>query len=282
MLRDKDLVEFALGFQPGSRFSRNPDPSVSQAWQTGRDPRGYWTGFGGPRRGGIGAGVTLASESASSRLASKGYSPEDAETRPPQVICRCLLIPALPSLLLRGALGNLGGDYFLRIFYRDFQGDPKHVQEGYCQSRYLVKSYKSVFTAPSSAEKDDDENTPPMKKAKTAGPNGKCVAVILNMDGKVTGRSIAYVAVLLWLSLTTTTAWIDEYYDVSLAQMYDFIVDYFEGPEEGTLARERIDALLAWWNKQIYPAHASSTATNKTSVASRAALREQRAAMESA
>ncbi|KAJ6602965.1 hypothetical protein B0H10DRAFT_2440659 [Mycena sp. CBHHK59/15] len=152
---------------------------------------------------------------------------------------------------VRGALGNLGGDYFLRIFYRDFQGDPKHVQEGYCQSRYLVKSYKSVFTAPSSAEKDDDENTPPMKKAKTAGPNGKCVAVILNMDGKVTGRSIAYVVVLLWLSLTTTTAWTDEYYDVSLAQMYDFIVDYFEGPEEGTLARERIDALLAWRNKYV-------------------------------
>ncbi|KAJ6615970.1 hypothetical protein B0H10DRAFT_1949449 [Mycena sp. CBHHK59/15] len=259
MLRDKDLVEFALDFQPGSRFSRNPDPSVSQAWQTGRDPRGYWTGFGGPRRGGIGAGVTLASESASSRLASKGYSPEDAETRRHRVGT------------VRGALGNLGGDYFLRIFYRDFQGDPKHVLEGYCQSRYLVKSYKSVFTAPSSAEKDDDENTPPMKKAKTAGPNGKCVAVILNMDGKVTGRSIAYVAVLLWLSLTTTTAWIDEYYDVSLAQMP-------RGRHAGEGTNRRAPRLV----EQIYPAHASSTATNKTSVASRAALREQRAAMESA
>lgn len=36
-----------------------------------------------------------------------------------------------------------------------------------------------------------------MKKAKVAGPNGKCVAVRLHMDGKVTGRSIAYVAVLV-------------------------------------------------------------------------------------
>ncbi|KAF7362263.1 hypothetical protein MVEN_00572700 [Mycena venus] len=168
---------------------------------------------------------------------------------------------------VRGAKADIGASFFMRVFYRGFHGDPKNVQEGFTQSAYMVKSYKSVFTAPSSAEQDDDENTPPMKKAKT-GPNGKCVAVRLGMNGKVTGRSIAYIAVLLWLSLTTATIWIDEYYNVSLPQMYDFFVDYFEGPAEGTQARERIDELLAWWNMQIFPAHASSAATNKTAAAS--------------
>ncbi|KAF7366086.1 hypothetical protein MVEN_00484900 [Mycena venus] len=179
---------------------------------------------------------------------------------------------------VRGAQVDIGADFFMRIFYRDFHGDPKEVQEGFTQSAYMVKSYKAVFTAPSSVEQDDDENTPPLKKAK--GPNGKCVAVRLGMNGKVTGRSIAYIAVLLWLSLTTATTWTDEYYNVSLPQMYDFFVDYFEGPAEGTQARERADELLAWWNMQIFPAHASSAATNKTAAASRTALREQRAAME--
>ncbi|KAJ7808176.1 hypothetical protein B0H14DRAFT_2609093 [Mycena olivaceomarginata] len=113
-----------------------------------------------------------------------------------------------------------------------------------------------------------------------AAQRRKCVAVRLGMNGKVTGRSIAYIAVLLWLSLTMATIWIDEYYNVSLPQMYDFFVDYFEGPVEGMQAREHIDELLAWWNMQIFPAHASSAATNKTAAALRAALREQRATME--
>ncbi|KAF7363033.1 hypothetical protein MVEN_00655100 [Mycena venus] len=181
----------------------------------------------------------------------------------------------------RGALIDLGGNYFLRIFYRDFTGDPENLEKGYLQSRYLVKSYKSVFTSPSSAKKHEEENVPPTKKSKTAsGPIGKSNAVKLGMDGKVTGRSIAYIAVNLWLSLTTAVAWTDEYYGVSLAQMYDFIVDFFEEPKEGTRARERADELLAWWNKEIFSAHSSSAATNKTTSASRAALMAQRAAME--
>lgn len=81
-----------------------------------------------------------------------------------------------------------------------------------------------------------------------------------------------------------------------MAQMYDFLVDFFEEPEEGTQARARVDALLAWWNqyvllyiiyirltldhRQIFPTHASSAATNNVTVASRSVLLAQRAAME--
>ncbi|KAJ7894120.1 hypothetical protein B0H13DRAFT_1719353 [Mycena leptocephala] len=172
---------------------------------------------------------------------------------------------------------TVGSNYFFRVFYEGFQGDPKKVVPGFLKSRYVVKSYKAVFTAPSSAE-DDDENTPPMKKLKaaTGGPIGKAVATILGMNGMVTPRSIAYVAVLVWLSLTNVSTWKEEYYSVSLPQMYDFIVDFFEEPAVGSEAREGADALLSWWNQQIFPAHASSAATHKTSIASRAALRAER------
>ncbi|KAJ7462508.1 hypothetical protein FB451DRAFT_1404300 [Mycena latifolia] len=41
-----------------------------------------------------------------------------------------------------------------------------------------------------------------------------------------------------------------------------------------------VDALLAWWNKQISPTHAASAAVHRTAVDSRSQLRTQRAAME--
>ncbi|KAJ7907996.1 hypothetical protein B0H13DRAFT_2331857 [Mycena leptocephala] len=57
--------------------------------------------------------------------------------------------------------------------------------------------------------------------------------------------------------------------------MYNFIVDYFEAPREGTPRREQADKLLAWWNQQIFPTHASSASTHRTAVNSMAKLRAQ-------
>ncbi|KAJ7754679.1 hypothetical protein DFH07DRAFT_773666 [Mycena maculata] len=192
-------------------------------------------------------------------------------------------------------------NYFLRVFYEKFKGDPTRVEVGFLKSRYLVKVwrrislfrcsfligisqvYKAIFTAPSSAEKDDEEeNLPPTKKHKlTSKASRKAVADIVGMDGKVSGRSIGYAGVNLFVSLTNASQWpAESYYGVSLPQMYDFIVDFFEAPRPETQARERADALLAWWNKQIFPMHAASAATNRTSVDSRELLRAQRAELE--
>jgi hypothetical protein len=55
----------------------------------------------------------------------------------------------------------------------------------------------------------------------------------------------------MWFSLTTASTWTDEYYSVSLQQLYDFIVDFFEEPAEGSQAREQADALLSWWNQCV-------------------------------
>ncbi|KAJ6540164.1 hypothetical protein DFH09DRAFT_1368566 [Mycena vulgaris] len=184
---------------------------------------------------------------------------------------------------LRSGAIDLGGNYFVRVFYERFSGDPNKVEVGFLKSRYLVRSYKAVFTAPASAEKDDgDENTRPSKKAKATATPRKAVCEILGMNGKVTPRSIAYVAILVYFAFTNAGNWTTEYYGVSFPQMYDFIVDFFEAPKAGTGARKRADDLLTWWNKKIFPTHASSAATHQTSIASRSKLREQRAAMEMA
>ncbi|KAJ7270461.1 hypothetical protein C8J57DRAFT_1468495 [Mycena rebaudengoi] len=106
----------------------------------------------------------------------------------------------------------------------------------------------------------------------------KVVAELLGLNGKVTARSIAYVAVLVCVATADATFWTHDYYGVSLPQLYDFIVDFFEAPGPGTDARARADDLLKWWNQQIFPTHASSAASHRTAVASRAALRQQRAA----
>jgi hypothetical protein len=75
--------------------------------------------------------------------------------------------------------------------------------------------------------------------------------------------------------------------------MYNFIVNYFEAPREGTPHRQHVDKLLAWWNqcvvhfyllplsnswrdRQIFPTHASSASTARTSINSMAKLRAQR------
>ncbi|KAJ6544747.1 hypothetical protein B0H10DRAFT_2082222 [Mycena sp. CBHHK59/15] len=138
-----------------------------------------------------------------------------------------------------------------------------------------------IFTAPSSADAEEDENTPPAKKpSRTTKPVCKTVADIVGMNGKVSPRSLAYVVVLVYLSLTTATQWTTEYYGVSMVQLYDFIVDFFEGPKPGSAAKARADALLAWWNKKIFPSHAASAATHQTTVNSRAMLKAQRRAME--
>ncbi|KAJ7090535.1 hypothetical protein C8R44DRAFT_861301 [Mycena epipterygia] len=183
--------------------------------------------------------------------------------------------------LRSGALA-LNESFYSRVFYLGFKGDPDDLDTGFLKSRYLVKawrfsSYKIVFTGPSSA-KDDVENGPPEKKSKTNKAIRKPVCEIMRMNGKVTPRSIAYIAITLHFALTNAQSWTPNYYGFSYPQMYNFIVDYFEAPGAGTPHRAHVDALLAWWNQQIFPTHASSASTNPTAASSMAKLRAQRRA----
>ncbi|KAJ7197109.1 hypothetical protein C8J57DRAFT_1546237 [Mycena rebaudengoi] len=132
-----------------------------------------------------------------------------------------------------------------------------NVDDGFFQSRYLVKSYKICFTVPKSA-KDDIENEPAHKKAKRIAARAvrKPPAEILLMIGK------PYYIIYLHVC-----------YGFSYPQMYNFIVDYFESPREGTPYRAHVDKFLSWCNQQIFTAHASSASTASTSVNSMFKLR---------
>ncbi|KAJ7491862.1 hypothetical protein B0H11DRAFT_2277774 [Mycena galericulata] len=220
----------------------------------------------------------------------KQYAPllsDDRETRGVQNdYCLGLLAPIEHDVAdeeIRIALrGNsttikLNESFYARLFYSGFQGDPEDVDNGFLKSRYLVKGYKSIFTGPASA-KEHAEN-PPEKRPRTSGKAiRKPPCEILHMKGQVTGRSIGYVCVIEHQGLTTARQWTPEYYGISYPQMYNFIVDYFEAPLPGTPERAHADALLKWWNQQIFPNHASSASTNSTAVNSMAKLRAQRLA----
>ncbi|KAJ7017045.1 hypothetical protein C8F04DRAFT_1406333 [Mycena alexandri] len=179
---------------------------------------------------------------------------------------------------LRDSSLAINQSFYCRVFYLDFQGDPENVAKGFLQSRYMVKGYKAVFTGPASAKFEEFENIPPEKRLKTTTgrrSTRKPPCDIFHMGGKVTPRSIAYIAVILHFALTNAAIWTSEYYKFSYPQMYNFIIDYFEAPRAGTPQRERADKLLDWWNQQIFPNHAVSASTSRTAVSSMAKLRAQ-------
>jgi hypothetical protein len=101
--------------------------------------------------------------------------------------------------------------------YPKGRANPELVERGFLRSRLLLQVgsvphiftyadsfqvYCSIFTSPSSSEGFDDENDdgPARKKHKSGRQKNATkshVASLLNMDGKVTGRSIAYAAVMV-------------------------------------------------------------------------------------
>ncbi|KAJ7062846.1 hypothetical protein C8F01DRAFT_1281985 [Mycena amicta] len=182
---------------------------------------------------------------------------------------------------IRAKRASLAPNYWARLFYAGFKGDKDNVEAGYLQSRYLVKAANVILFASDEVVDDEDaENEPPRKKHKSNKVVRKAVAELSGLNGKMTGRVIAYVAVVLYASLLPISQWQDIHNDISLPQFYDFIVDFFEEPAAGSEARKRVDTLLSWWNQKIFKMHASSANTYKPTVNSRAALRAQRAAQE--
>ncbi|KAF7295406.1 Alpha beta-hydrolase [Mycena indigotica] len=174
-------------------------------------------------------------------------------------------------------------NYYVRALYAGFRGDPNDVEKGFLKSRYLLRTVSAIFLTSTEVEDgdDDSENQPPAKKpTKKRSSTRKTCAELAGLNGKITGRAIAYGAVQLYLSLTTVYQWAEVYGGVSLPQMYDFLVDYFEEPAPNSAARKRVDDLLQWWNTRLFKTHAASASTYRPSRNSRAALRAQRAALE--
>jgi hypothetical protein len=138
----------------------------------------------------------------------------------------------------------------------------------------FIQVYKAIFTSPSSArdiseEEENTENMPPAKSQRTSSGNKpvrRNVASKVNLNDKVTPRSIAYAAVQvgfmllhgtccstlicgcqLHFNLQTADSWARFYGGFDYQGLYNYIVDVFEDTP-GPAAKKRSKDLLNWWS----------------------------------
>ncbi|KAG1880603.1 hypothetical protein C8R48DRAFT_587883 [Suillus tomentosus] len=148
------------------------------------------------------------------------------------------------------------------FLYQDERYDSQKPTNGLFKGKLLLKTYKFIFTSPTSAEMEDQEELNPddistqghPKQRRTAGERRtRCdVAGLLNMKS-VQPRSIAYTAVQasLRFALSSTGSWrvVDD--EFNHQEFYDNIVDFLELPMTPDASKE-VDDLLLWWNRKVF------------------------------
>ncbi|KAI5893688.1 uncharacterized protein SCHCODRAFT_02687738 [Schizophyllum commune H4-8] len=147
---------------------------------------------------------------------------------------------------------------FVRVLYPQDGYDVDAVRKNFTQSPQMVAAFKTLFCSPTEARAyiTADENGPsPRKRRKVdvrGGPKRKSLAAKMSME-KVEPRCIAYTACQLHFALTDAKDWTTVYDGFNYAFFYDFIVDFFEGPQKTKSRRQNVEDILDWWNEQIFP-----------------------------
>ncbi|KAG2124743.1 hypothetical protein BD769DRAFT_1358638 [Suillus cothurnatus] len=143
------------------------------------------------------------------------------------------------------------------FLYKDERYDPLNPIEGLFKGKLLLKTFKYIFTSPTSTELDDQEQISPAvlstqrcpSQQRIDGERRTCcdVAGLLNMKS-VQPWSIAYAAVQLRFALSSTGSWhiIDD--EFNHQEFYDNIVDFLELSVTSDVAKE-VEDLLLWWNQ---------------------------------
>ncbi|KIJ64997.1 hypothetical protein HYDPIDRAFT_110896 [Hydnomerulius pinastri MD-312] len=142
------------------------------------------------------------------------------------------------------------------FLYQNSEFDPTDVEKGLFCSSLMVKAFKYLFTSPSSAKDVEDD------RAQQSGTSRRQVSAGLKTATKnhvasimglktVTPRSIAYTAVQLRFALSSVNSWRNTDGDFDYQQFYYNIIAFFE-VTPGTLAKKRVDALLAWWTRKVF------------------------------
>ncbi|KIK74186.1 hypothetical protein PAXRUDRAFT_37048 [Paxillus rubicundulus Ve08.2h10] len=139
------------------------------------------------------------------------------------------------------------------LVYMKEKYDPENPSKGLFKNDLLVKTFKYIFTSPSSTDTpdhdDDDTVGQARKRHKKVSERHTCSHVASLLGMKAVGpRTIAYVAVQLHFALSSCGSWriVDEDFDYE--QFYNNIIMFFEGaetPEE----KDEIKDLLLWWNR---------------------------------
>ncbi|OBZ65520.1 hypothetical protein A0H81_14484 [Grifola frondosa] len=140
---------------------------------------------------------------------------------------------------LRSGEMTVPGDQWPIFLYANNQYDPDDPWNGLLRSRLLVTAYKHIFTSPSSV---DDET-----KATRAGN-----ARIHGMT-KVTAASIAYIATQVRFALSSSSVFSRTDTVTDSERFYNSVLEFLDDINE----KEDVDALLAWWNRHIFPGSAT-------------------------
>ncbi|KJA26432.1 hypothetical protein HYPSUDRAFT_133249 [Hypholoma sublateritium FD-334 SS-4] len=130
---------------------------------------------------------------------------------------------------------SVPGDQWPIFLYRSHQYDDANPWKGLLQSDILVKTFKHIFTSPSSVDRE--------AKATRSGN-----ARIHGMSS-VTRASVAYAATQARFALTSSSVFSRTDTITDSECFYNSILDLLEDPEEVN----EVDHLLTWWNRQVFP-----------------------------
>ncbi|RDB19259.1 hypothetical protein Hypma_013703 [Hypsizygus marmoreus] len=147
--------------------------------------------------------------------------------------------PEVKAALSSGEL-RVPGDHWPLCLYARCKFDPEDPWNGFLKNNILVSAYKHIFTSPSSVEKEP--------KATRSGN-----ARIHGMTN-VTAASIVYVATQARFALSSSSVFSRTDNVTDSERFYNSLLEFLEENEE----QQNVNALLVWWNRQIFPTYSSA------------------------
>ncbi|KJA21116.1 hypothetical protein HYPSUDRAFT_141196 [Hypholoma sublateritium FD-334 SS-4] len=136
---------------------------------------------------------------------------------------------------------SVAGDQWPVFLYSSFKYDEDDPWKGLLQSSLLVKTFKHIFTSPSSVERE--------AKATRSGN-----ARIHGMT-RVTRASISYAATQARFALSASSVFNRNDTITDSEWFYNSILELLEHPDEIV----EVDRLLIWWNRIVFPNHAAQS-----------------------
>jgi len=144
--------------------------------------------------------------------------------------------PEIKQKLRTGEL-SIAGDQWPVLLYSGYKFHEDDPWRGLLRSSILLKTYKHIFTSPSSVERE--------AKATRSGN-----ARIHGMT-RVTPASIAYAATQARFALSSSAVFTRSDTTTDSERFYNSVLDLLEDQDEA----KEVDDLLVWWNSQIFPNH---------------------------
>ncbi|KAH6872022.1 hypothetical protein BKA70DRAFT_1130313 [Coprinopsis sp. MPI-PUGE-AT-0042] len=151
----------------------------------------------------------------------------------------------------------IAGDEWPVFLYKDYRCNPQDVWDGLFRSSLLVYAFKHIFTSPSSVDRE-----PRATRSGNARIHGM---------KSVTIPSLAYVATQVRFALSSSPTFSRTDLITDSERFYGSVIDAFLDERE----KANVDALLAWWDMQIFPVY-SERNKNPKKGSVLALMREQR------